>query len=68
MEQGNGATVIPFPDERVIDSHARRAIANLARARLLTEREAVRLLGELGAPDGEIDLVRAIYAVRRHHV
>ena len=58
MDQGNGATIIPFPVERRIDAHARVAIANLARAHLLSEREAVRLLEDMGAPASEIDLVR----------
>ena len=66
MANGNGATVIPFPVERRIDSHARQAVANLARAHLLSEREAVRLLEDMGAPAAETDLVRAIYAVKRH--
>lgn len=61
MEKGTPVQwVIPFPIERVIDSQARQAVANLARAQLITETEYVRVLEELGAIREEIELVRTL--------
>ncbi len=65
MAYGN-ATIYEFPVRERIDRQAADAVHTLARAELVDEAEAVRTLEQLGMTPGEIDLVRAIYAARRH--
>lgn len=60
--------VIRFPIERRVNRSARDAITNLARARLVSEQEAVQAVRGLGATDEEIDVLRAIYAARRNRI
>lgn len=66
------AQVIPFPtrppETRRIDRSAADAVRVLAEARLIDEREAVSALRDIGCTEGEIDLVRAVYAARRWRI
>ncbi len=54
-----GARMLPFPIEPRIVA-ARTAVHHLSYAQLITEREAVAALEELGADEEEIDRVRGV--------
>jgi hypothetical protein len=61
-----GARVLPFPIQpRIVTRAARVAVRNLTLSELITAREAVRALEDMGAPEEEIDLVRGMAAVMR---
>ena len=60
-----GAQMLPFPIE---PRAARTAVKHLAYAQLISEREAVKTLEDMGATEDEVDLVRGIAAVVRRHV
>ncbi len=61
-----GAKVLPFPIQpRMVNRAAQTAIRTLTLSKLITGREAVRALEDMGAPEEEIDLVRGIAAVVR---
>lgn len=62
------AQVIRFPLEKRIDRISADAVRNLVSAGLIPEAEAVRTMRELGAPEEEIDIVRAVRAVRRNQL
>ena len=63
MTKGNAVTHLPT--SQTVDRIAIAAVKALASAPLLTEREAVDILEELGAQPYEIDLIRTLYATRR---
>ncbi len=53
-----GAQVLPFPIQpRMVNRAARVAVRNLTLSKLITGREAVQALEEMGAPEDEIDTV-----------
>ena len=68
MGHGSNVVHLPTPTRIYVDRASRAAIRVLAQAELVTEREAVRSLRELGASAEEVDLVRTIFSVRRHRI
>ncbi len=53
-----GAQILPFPVQpRIVNRAARVAVRNLTLSKLITGREAVRALEDVGAPEEEIDAV-----------
>lgn len=67
QNQGLGAQILPFPEPtaRRVDTAARRAVRQLIYHNLITEREAVAALQDMGATESEVDLVRGLAAVNR---
>ena len=60
----NVTDLLPLEDR--VDSEAAEAVKVLAIGHLIDETVAVRTLRDLGCDENEIDLIRIVYAVRRH--
>lgn len=69
MQESNARVLaFPTPVSQRVDHAAKAAVRILARAELISESEAVRALDDLGANQDEIDLLRALYALKRGRI